>query len=249
TEINPQLPPGMQLSISSDDSLFVREMVAALEEHLVLGTLLTALVVWMFLKSVRSTIIIATAIPVSLFGAIAVMLMFGYTINTMTLLALLLLIGVVVDDAIVVLENIFRHRENIDPNPVSAAVNGTNQVVFAVLAATLTLVSIFAPVIFMGGIIGRFFESFAVVVTFGVLVSWFVSMTLTPMLSSRFLVVEKQHGRVYTWLENGFQAMERGYTRLVQLALRFRWSVIGISVLVVLSSGYFFAQVGKGFVP
>lgn len=248
-EIRPQLPPGMEIHVASDTSTFIIEMVLALQEHLILGTLLAALVVWLFLKSFRSTLIIATAIPVSLFGSIAVMLMFGYTINTMTLLALLLLIGVVVDDAIVVLENIYRHREHIDPDPVSAALNGTNQVVFAVLAATLTLVSIFAPVIFMGGIIGRFFESFAVVVTFGVLVSWFVSMTLTPMLSSRFLVVEKQHGRFYNWLENGFQAMERGYTWLVRLALRFRWSVIAISVLVVLSSGYFFAQVGKGFVP
>ncbi|HEX5513027.1 MAG TPA: efflux RND transporter permease subunit [Gammaproteobacteria bacterium] len=248
-EIRPQLPPGMDIQIASDTSTFIIEMVDALKEHLILGTVLAALVVWLFLKSFRSTLIIATAIPVSLFGAIAVMLMFGYTINTMTLLALLLLIGVVVDDAIVVLENIFRHREHIDPDPVSAAVNGTNQVVFAVLAATLTLVSIFAPVIFMGGIIGRFFESFAVVVTFGVLVSWLVSMTLTPMLCANFLVVNKGHGRIYNWLESGFQSMERGYTRLVRLALRFRWSVVGISVLVVLSSGYFFAQVGKGFVP
>jgi HAE1 family hydrophobic/amphiphilic exporter-1 len=206
-------------------------------------------VVWLFLKSFRSTLIIATAIPVSLFGAVAIMLMFGYTINTMTLLALLLLIGVVVDDAIVVLENIYRHRQHLDPDPASAALNGTNQVVFAVLAATLTLVSIFAPVIFMGGIIGRFFESFAVVVTFGVLVSWLVSMTLTPMLAANFLVVKENHGRVYNFLESGFVRMEQAYTRLIHLALRFRWSVVFISVLMVLSSGYFFANVGKGFVP
>lgn len=248
-EIRPQLPPGLEIRVASDTSTFILEMVHALEEHLILGTLLAALVVWLFLKSIRSTLIIATAIPVSLFGAFAVMLMFGYTINTMTLLALLLLIGVVVDDAIVVLENVFRHREEIDPDPVTAAVNGTNQVVFAVLAATLTLVSIFAPVVFMGGIIGRFFESFAVVVTIGVLVSWFVSMTLTPMLCSRFLKVEKQHGKVYNALENSFRAMERGYARALRVALRFRWTVVGASALVVLTSGYFFANVGKGFVP
>ncbi|NLO80736.1 MAG: efflux RND transporter permease subunit [Xanthomonadaceae bacterium] len=249
TEIRPQLPPGMEIEIASDTSNYILEMVHALQEHLILGTLLAALVVWVFLKSFRSTLIIATAIPVSLFGAIAIMLMFDYTINTMTLLALLLLIGVVVDDAIVVLENIYRHREELDPDPVSAAINGTNQVVFAVLAATLTLVSIFAPVIFMGGIVGRFFESFAVVVTFGVLVSWFVSMTLTPMLSSRFLVVKPQQGRVYRWLETGFRALESAYTRLVQLTLRYRWTVVIVSALVVLSSGYFFANIGKGFVP
>lgn len=182
--IRPQLPAGMKLTIASDDSLFVRNMVSALKEHLILGTLLTALVVWMFLKSIRSTVIICIAIPISLFGAIAAIYFLGYTLNSMTLLALLLLIGIVVDDAIVVLENIFRHRESIDPDPKSAAIHGTAEVVFPVLAATLALVSIFVPVIFMGGIIGRFFSSFAVVVTVGVLVSWFVSMTFTPMLCS-----------------------------------------------------------------
>ncbi|MEW6611732.1 MAG: efflux RND transporter permease subunit, partial [Pseudomonadota bacterium] len=248
-EILPDLPPGMTISIAVDNSVFILELIRALEEHLILGTLLAALVVWLFLKSFRSTVIISLAIPVSLFGAIAVMYFAGYTFNSMTMLALLLLIGVVVDDAIVVLENIYRHREHIDPDPVSAALNGTNQVMFAVMAATLTLVSIFAPVIFMGGIIGRFFQSFAVVVTFGVLVSWFVSMTLTPMLSSRFLVVQKQHGRVYNVLENAFLAMERTYGRLLSLGLRHRWGVILLTILVVASSAFFFARIGKGFVP
>jgi len=215
TDINPQLPPGLKLSISSDDSLFVREMVDALEEHLLLGTLLTAFVVWVFLKSVRSTLIIAVAIPISLLGAVALIYFMGYTLNSMTLLALLLLIGIVVDDAIVVLENIFRHREHLDPDPRSAAINGTSEVVFAVLAATLSLVSIFVPVIFMGGIIGRFFESFAVVVAAGVLVSWFVSMTLTPLLCSRFLEVEEHHGGLYFWFERGLRAMESFYARLL----------------------------------
>ncbi|KAB7627820.1 efflux RND transporter permease subunit [Alkalilimnicola sp. S0819] len=248
-EIRPQLPPGMTISIASDSSSFILEMVAALEEHLILGTLLAALVVWLFLKSFRSTLIIATAIPVSLFGAVAVMFFFGYTINVLTLLALLLLIGVVVDDAIVVLENIYRHREEIDPDPRRAALHGTNQVVFAVLAATLTLVAIFAPVVFMGGIIGKFFASFGVVVSFGVLVSWLVSMTLTPMLASRYLVVSEQHGRVWHALENSFRALERGYGHVIRGALRFRWTVLALASLVVLSSGYFFAEVGKTFVP
>jgi len=249
TEINPQLPPGMKLSISSDDSLFVRELVAALEEHLVLGTLLTALVVWMFLKSVRSTIIIATAIPISLLGAVALIYFMGYTLNSMTLLALLLLIGIVVDDAIVVLENIFRHREELDPDPRSAAINGTSEVVFAVLAATLSLVAIFVPVIFMGGIIGRFFESFAVVVVAGVLVSWFVSMTLTPMLCSRFLQVEEHQGGLYHWLEQGLQALERWYGALLGAALRYRWSVMGITWVIVFGCLWFLKDIGKEFSP
>ncbi len=248
-EILPQLPPGMRLSIASDDSDLILQLVGALEEHLLLGTLLTALVVWLFLKSLRATAIIALAIPVSLLGAVAVMYFAGYTFNTMTLLALLLLIGIVVDDAIVVLENIYRHREHIDPDPQSAALNGTNQVVFAVIAASLTLVSIFAPVIFMEGVIGRFFRSFAVVVTFGVLASLFVSVTLTPMLSSRYLQVTEKHGRVYWLLEGGFQAMDRLYRALLRGALRFRWSVVVLTILVVYSSGFFFGQIGKGFLP
>ncbi|MGE0080016.1 MAG: efflux RND transporter permease subunit [Thiohalomonadaceae bacterium] len=248
-ELIPQLPPGMRLTVSSNQATLIEEMVFALQEHLLLGTLLAALVVWLFLKNLRSTLIIAVAVPVSLLGAVAAMYFAGFTFNTMTLLALLLLVGVVVDDAIVVLENIYRHREHLDPDPHSAALNGTNQVVFAVLAATLTLVSIFAPVIFLGGIVGRFLQSFAVVVTVGVLISLFVSLTLTPMLCSRYLEVTREHGRLYTFLENAFRGMERTYRRLLELALDHRWLVVGITVVVVASSGFFFARVGKGFVP
>jgi len=248
-EIIPRLPPGMTVSIASNDADLINELVHALEEHLLLGTLLTALVVWLFLKSLRATAIIALAIPVSLLGAVAVMYFFGYTFDTMTLLGLLLLIGIVVDDAIVVLENIYRHREDIDPDPKSAALNGTNQVVFAVMAASLTLVSIFAPVIFMQGVIGSFFRSFAVVITFGVLVSLFVSVTLTPMLCSRYLQVSKQHGRVYRLLEDGFRALERFYRRLLRGALSFRWLVVVLTIVVVWPSGFFMGELGKGFLP
>ncbi|MEK6750242.1 MAG: efflux RND transporter permease subunit [Pseudomonadota bacterium] len=248
-EILPQLPPGMTIKISTDDSTFINEMVKALKEHLVLGTLLAALVVLIFLKSIRSTLIIATAIPVSLLGAVAVMYFAGFTFNSLTLLALLLLVGVVVDDAIVVLENIFRHREKGEPDPIKAAISGTRQVVFAVLAATLSLVAIFTPVIFLGGIIGRFFQSFAIVVVFGVMVSWLVSMTLTPMLCSRYLKVAPQHNRVYTILEDAFLAVERFYKRMLALSLRHRWKVVAATIAIVSSSAFFFGQVGKGFVP
>jgi len=248
-EILPQLPPGMTITVASNDALFIQEMVNSLQEHLVEGTLLAALIVLVFLKSLRSTLIIAVAIPVSLLGAIAVMYFAGFTFNSMTLLALLLLIGVVVDDAIVVLENIFRHRETLDPDPISAAVEGSKEVAFAVLAATLSLVSIFAPVIFMGGIIGQFFKSFAVVVTFGVLVSLFVSLTLTPMLCSRFLVVQKRHGKLYYVLDRAFHRMDETYKRLLEYSLAHRWKVVAMTVVVVLSSGWFFANVGKTFIP
>lgn len=248
-ELVPALPPGITLRIATNDALFIQEMIDALKEHLLEGTLLAAIVVWIFLRSVRSTLIISVAIPVSLLGAIAVIYFSGYTFNAMTMLALLLLIGVVVDDAIVVLENIYRHREEIDPDPVSAAIHGSHEVVFAVLAATLSLVSIFAPVIFMGGIIGMFFKSFAIVVTFGVLVSLFVSLTLTPMLCSRYLRVQKQHGRIYYFLDAVFHRLDEFYRAMLARALRHRWKVVLLTVLTVLSSGFFFAKVGKAFMP
>jgi len=251
-ELRPQLPPGLQLHIVSNDAVFILEIVNALKEHLVEGTLLAALVVWVFLRSVRSTLIISLAIPVSLAGAIAVIYFFGYTLNSLTLLALLLLIGVVVDDAIVVLENIFRHREELDPDPVSAAINGSNEVVFAVFAATMSLVSIFAPVIFISGIIGQFFRSFAVVVTFGVLVSLFVSLTLTPMLCSRFLVVAEkghEHGPLYKRIEAYFVALESLYRRLLDWGLGHRWKVVFLTFAAVASSLFFFANIGKAFAP
>ncbi len=248
-EIIPALPPGMTLRIATNDGIFIQEMIDALKEHLVEGTLLAALVVWVFLRSIRSTLIIAMAIPVSLLGAIAVIYFLGYSFNAMTMLALLLLIGVVVDDAIVVLENIFRHREQIDPDPVKAAINGSNEVVFAVIAASLSLVSIFAPVIFMSGIIGMFFKSFAVVVTFGVLVSLFVSLTLTPMLCSRFLNVAPRHGRLYHLLDGLFRGLDRFYRGLLASSLQHRWKVVVLTILVVASSSFFLARVGKAFLP
>jgi HAE1 family hydrophobic/amphiphilic exporter-1 len=276
-EIRPNLPPGMSIDISTDDSTFIKEIVKSLQEHLIEGTLLAALIVWLFLRSLRSTLIIATAIPVSLLGAVAVMYFSGFSFNTMTLLALLLLIGVVVDDAIVVLENIHRHLEMKnaakdaseetssdaqagpqpsarrlgmpDPTSVAAAVEGSREVAFAVVAATLSLVCIFAPVIFMDGIIGQFFKSFAVVVTFGVLVSLFVSLTLTPMLCSRYLRIETKHGRIYYLLDRFFHHMDAFYVRSLGWTLKHRWKVVLATVLIVLSSGFLFAQVNKEFVP
>jgi HAE1 family hydrophobic/amphiphilic exporter-1 len=248
-EILPGLPPGMQLEVAFSDAELIEDIVSALEEHILLGTLLTALVVFLFLKSLSSTLIIAAAIPVSLLGAVAVMYFSGFTFNTMTLLGLLLLIGIVVDDAIVVLENIYRQRELGNEDPVDAASTGSRQVVFAVLAATLTLVAIFAPVVFMEGIIGSFFQSFAVVVTVGVLVSLFVSLTLTPALCSRHLGFSKQHGRVYRVIEARFQAMDHAYRRLIDVSLAHRWAVVAAAGLTVLASGFIFGQIDKGFMP
>jgi hydrophobic/amphiphilic exporter-1 (mainly G- bacteria), HAE1 family len=249
-QIIPQLPAGLTIQVSSDDSAPIRKIVAALEDHLVEGTILAGLVVWFFLRSFRSTLIVATAIPVSLLGAIATMYFLGYTFNQMSLLGLLLLIGVVVDDAIVVLENIYRRREE---NPAierhAAAIEGTQQVGFAVIAASLTLVSIFGSVLFLEGIVARFFQSFAVVVTVGVLVSLFVSLTLTPMLCSRFLEVSVGHGPVYRFFDRLLDGLDRGYRRALAWALDHRVTVVVATIAVVLSSGFFFARIGKDFIP
>ncbi len=248
-EIRPQLPPGMTIKFGSDQSSYILAIVLALQEHLVLGTLLAAGIVMLFLRNLRATLIIGAAIPVSLFAAMAAMYFLDFTFNSMSLLGLLLLVGVVVDDAIVVLENIYRHREDIDPNPMSAAVNGTGEVVFAVLAATASLVAIFLPVVFMEGMVGRFFTTFALVVVIGVIASWFVSMTLTPMMCARYLKVGHSHGKVYMVLENFFDGMERNYKRLVGWVLRHRWSTLGVASVVVATSVFFFSAVGKEFMP
>jgi hydrophobe/amphiphile efflux-1 (HAE1) family protein len=249
-EILPQLPAGMTLSVSSDDSTPIRKIVSSLEDHLVEGTLLAAFVVWFFLRNFRSTLIVATAIPVSLLGAIAAMYFLGLTFNQMSLLGLLLLIGVVVDDAIVVLENIYRRREEspgLDRR--TAAIEGTEQVGFAVIAASLTLVSIFGSVLFLEGILARFFQSFAVVVSVGVLVSLFVSLTLTPMLCSRFLDIRPKHGPVYVRLGRLLDRLDAAYRSMLGWILQHRGKVLVATLVVVLSSGFFFARVGKDFIP
>jgi len=248
-EIIPSLPSGMKISVSSDNSLSIRGSIAALSEHLILGTLFAALMVLFFLKSIRSTLIIATAIPVSLMATFAAMYFAGFTLNKITLLGMLLLIGVVVDDAIVVLENIYRHQEEGHESREIAAKAGSNQVVFAVLASTLTLVSIFLPVVFISGILGKFLSSFALVVVIGVLASLWVSLTLTPMLCARYLSIPKQHGKLYTQMEKVLTGIDNVYRRVLNFAITYRWSIIIMTLLIVVSSSMVFKYVGKTFIP
>jgi len=249
-EILPSLPPGIRLDIATNDAEIIEGIVDGLKGHLYESVLLAALIVLVFLKNLRATAIISLAIPVSLLAAIAAAFFLHYTLNLMTLLALLLLIGVVVDDAIVVLENIYRHREQgLEKNAREAAIKGSRQVAFAVIAASLTLIAIFAPVVFLGGLVGRFFQAFAVVVVFGVLTSMLVALTLTPMLCSRHLNIEEKHGRIYTFFDTAFFVLDRFYRRLLAWTLNWRWTVLGLAALIFLASTYLFSIVGKGFVP
>jgi HAE1 family hydrophobic/amphiphilic exporter-1 len=248
-EIEPRLPPGLAIGIVHDEGELIEQIVLALEEHIVLGTLLTALVVLVFLRNLRATLIIAAAIPVSLLGAVAAIYFLGYTFNNMTMLGLLLLIGVVVDDAIVVLESVFRHAEESGKDMLSATLEGTQEVVLAVMASTLTLVSIFVPVVFMQGMVARMFESFAVVVTVGVLASLLVSLTLTPMLCSRHLRLRVRETPVARAFGNALERLEADYRRLLGLSLGVRWTVVLLTVLAVVSSGWVFGRIGKGLFP
>jgi HAE1 family hydrophobic/amphiphilic exporter-1 len=263
-DVRPNLPPGMSLEISTNDGIFINQMVASLKEHLVEGTLFAALIVLIFMRSFSSTLMICLEIPVSLLGAIAVMYFAGYTFNSMTLLALLLLIGIVVDDAIVVRESILRHMSwkggisTVDLNNrlavsayrIKTTIVGSNEVVFAVLASSASLVCIFAPVIFMDGIIGMFFKSFAIVVTFGVLVSLLVSLTLTPMLCSRYLNVTHRENSVYRVIGSVLGHFDELYKKLLFSSLNHRWLVLLITLIFVGISGFISLKyVEKDFLP
>lgn len=246
SEILPNLEPGIKLNITENTVNYIRDVVNNLKEHLILGVVLTSAIVYLFLRNLTSTIIVSCSIPISLFGAIIVMYAFGYTFNMITLLGLLLLIGIVVDDAIIVLENIYRRVENGE-EPSKASLSGSNQVVFAVLASTLSLVSIFGPVIFMAGIVGKFFQSFAIVVTFGVVISYLVSMYITPMLCSRYLRKSKgREGIIKQGLEKGFKAIEFVYRKLLGLALNNRIITLLIAIGVFVS--VFFVSVPVEFI-
>ena len=231
-DIVPNLPPGIEFQISSDDSVYILDLIASLEEHLVDGALFAALVVWLFLRNFRATLIVASAIPVSLLGAVLVMYFLDYSLNTITMLGLLVLIGVVVDDAIVVLENIQRRVEE-GQDRVTASMEGAREVQLAIVASTLVIACIFAAVVFVPGIPGKLIGSFGVVVAVGVLASLFVSLTLTPMLCSRFLRVEPKHGRIYKALTAWLNSMESGYRRAIGWSLAHRWRVVLIAALVI----------------
>jgi HAE1 family hydrophobic/amphiphilic exporter-1 len=250
TVVRPALPSGVELIIATDESDIIKGTVAALQNHVFEGIILAALVVLFFLLNMPATLIVATAIPVSLAGAVMAMYFGNFTFNVMTLSGLLLLIGVVVDDAIVVLENVHRQYETGEVNAEQAASRGTREVLFPVIAASLTLVCMFATVVYMPGMVGVFMRSFAVVVVVGVIASLFVSLTLTPALCARFLKPpsEKNKG-VFSIVNRFHERTERIYEQVLDGCLRFRWSVLLATLLVVVSSGYFVTKLGAEFFP
>ena len=264
-EIAPQLPAGYSTEIVRDQSQFIKAAVDTVQEHLLLGGFLAALVVLLFLGNIRSTLIAAIAIPTSVISTYALMYAMGFTLNVLTLLALTLAVGIVIDDAIVVLENIFRFIEEKKVMPFQAAIDATKEIGLAVLATTLSLVAVFLPVAFMGGIVGRFMNSFGLTMAFAILVSLVVSFSLTPMLSARFLRRKEEqkenslrkkegpggaHSAAATSKSRGFYAViDRTYAAMLRWSIGHRWAVVGICALTLATLPILFKVVPKNFLP
>lgn len=274
--IIPNLPSDMKIALIRDQSEFIQNSLTAIEEHLILGGLFAAIIVFLFLWNLRSTIIAALAIPVSIIAAFAAIAAFGFSLNQMTMLALTLMVGVVIDDAIVVLENIYRFVEEKGMDPFQAAIEGTREIGLAVLATTLSLLAVFIPVGFMTGIVGRFMSSFGLTAAAAIAVSLIVSFTLTPMLAARWIKRKKEvpssefqvpsseteETREITELETRNAELETGskagwfyskidgsYTWLLRLAMRYRWAVVLICVATVASIVPLYKFVGMAFLP
>ncbi|HVL74544.1 MAG TPA: efflux RND transporter permease subunit, partial [Noviherbaspirillum sp.] len=231
--LNEELAPqGVSIAISVDNTVFIERSIQSVYMTIAEAVVLVALVIFVFLRSFRASLIPLVTIPVSLIGAFGLMYLAGFTINTLTLLALVLAIGLVVDDAIVVLENIYRHVEN-GMKPVEAAFKGAKEIGFAVVAMTLTLAAVYAPVAFTPGRTGRLFIEFALTLAGAVLVSGFVALTLSPMMCSKLLKHQEKHGVVYRVIENALLALASGYRRAVAFTLSHRWLVLLAYLLVI----------------
>jgi multidrug efflux pump len=241
------LPQGMKVDVAYDTSLFIARSIDNVFHTIGEAIVLVVLVIFFFLRSVRATLIPLVTIPVSLIGAFALMLLFGFSINTLTLLSLVLAIGLVVDDAIVMLENIYRHVE-AGMRPFEAAIKGAREIGFAVIAMTLTLAAVYAPVAFQSGRTGRLFIEFALTLAGAVIVSGFVALTLSPMMCSK-LLKGGQHGKFYVATENIFTALTNGYRRLLVTSLRLRPAVVGFGLIVAAGGVLLFVNLKEELTP
>jgi hydrophobe/amphiphile efflux-1 (HAE1) family protein len=259
-EITPTLPPGFKTEVVGDQSVFIKASLKSIQTHLIEGSILAAIVVFVFLWSLRSTFIAAIAIPTSLIATFGLMAAMGFTLNNITMLALTLMVGIVIDDAIVVLENIYRFIEEKGMPPFQAAIEGTKEIGLAVTATTLSLLAVFLPVGFMGGIVGRFMSSFGLTSSFAIAVSLLVSFTLTPMLAARLLKRsdDEREGTFERSTEASdkgskesrfYSPIDRTYTRMLRWSMSHRWAIVLACVVVILSIVPLFMFVGKNFLP
>jgi multidrug efflux pump len=247
--IQQSLPPGVKLDVAFDQSVFVRRSIEEAQETLLLAGVLVVIIIFVFLRNFRATIIPGLAIPASIVATFAIMNALGFSINNLTLLALTLAIGIVVDDAIIVLENAYRHQEELGEDPKTAAINGTREIAFAVIATTISLVAVFTPLAFLKGATGRLFNEFGIAVAGSVVISGFVALTLTPMLCAQILRVPKQHGAVFKALERGFEGLATFYSRTLRWALGHKTIILaGAAATIVVAVGTF-RVLKREFVP
>lgn len=237
TELSKEFPEGVRYDIAFDAAEYVEKSISNVQFDIIYGAVLAILVVFVFLRSWRSTFIVSLAIPTSLVATFGFMRAFGFSLNNLTTLALALSVGVVIDDAIVVLENIFRHQEE-GQDPFEAAHNGTREIALAAMASTFSIAAVFIPVAYMRGMIGQFLYEFGVSVAIAILISLFVALTLTPMLSSRLLRIRPKYGALYRALERGFQRLENAYSRGLD------WSLSHKGLTLVVASVLFLASIG-----
>lgn len=246
-ELRTLLPADIDVAVIRDQSKFIENSIHEVQTHLLLAGVLVSLTILLFMRDWRTTVIATLSIPTSMIATFAFMHVMGFTLNNITMLGLILAIGIVVDDAVVVHENIFRHMEEYGLSAWEAAGAATKEIALAVVATTLSLLVIFVPVIFMGGRVGRFFSSFGYVVAFSILMSMFISFTMTPMLCARFLKAEDgQHSSKSGWV---WRAVEGFYMLSLRFSLRHRWLIVLVTVGVLASTPGLMAVVGKDFVP
>src|SRR3954447_20959511 len=249
-EISAALPKDVTAQVVADQSVFIKAAVENIRRHLIEGSFFAAIIIFVFLANWRTTLIAAIAIPTSIISTFALMAAMGFTLNQITMLALTLMVGIVIDDAIIVLENVYRFIEEKNMPPFQAAIQATKEIGLAVMATTLSLLAVFLPVGFMGGIVGRFMSSFGFTSAFAIAVSLLVSFTLTPMLTSRFVKKPepgaKQHSSKESFI---FRHLDGWYTRMLHWSMQHRKAVVAMSVMVVMSIVPLFMMVGKNFLP
>ena len=245
-----QIPAAVHIDVLFDRSQSIRDSVADVEHTLFIAVCLVILVIFLFLRNLSATLIPSLALPMSIIGTFAAMALLGYSLDNLSLMALTLCVGFVVDDAIVMLENIVRHMENGEP-PMQAALNGSREIAFTIISMTLSLTAVFIPVLFMGGLLGRLLHEFAVTIVCAVLVSGFVSLTLTPMMCSRFIRSEhgKKHGPLYNAFERFFDGMRNTYDRSLQTVMRHRFAMFNVSLAVLVATLALFVVIPWGFFP
>ena len=246
-----QIPPSIDLNILYDRSVSIRESVNDVKFTLGLTVCLVVMVIFLFLRNLSATIIPSLALPFSIIGTFAAMYLMKFSIDNISLMALTLSVGFVVDDAIVMLENIVRHMEKGE-GVMEAALKGSREIGFTILSMTISLVAVFIPVLFMGGILGRILHEFAVTISMAILISGFVALTLTPMLASRFIrppSAADRHGRLFLFVERFFEGMRHTYERTLKVVLNYRRTTLAVIIILTIATGFLFMKIPMGFLP